>query len=240
MSRTVNRLIFRSYRLIQAMGREEVLGGTKLTEAIDILNDLFSHYSQIQQYLPLYETFDLNISSGKDVYTVGKSTSYDFNRTPITHIDNVFYERDARIYRLNIKSYNLFYIHGRDTSVSSLPAWILNEYFYNYSRFTIFPKPDQNYTFTFRVKQKLTEQTNDTILDGVPDQYYEFLVYALARELAPITDREVSWTDLKEKEYMNLLRKVQSDSLPNLDVHVEAPRFSEYDYYRNYDRLRTT
>jgi hypothetical protein len=85
-------------------------------------------------------------------------------------------------------------------------------------RAQLYPAPSQFYTFFARGKFQLSPLTSNDTLEGLPEYYELFFLYAVAKYVSKFKGRGSAWTPDLEAEYRELKDNMEAASEVNLSI----------------------
>jgi hypothetical protein len=85
-------------------------------------------------------------------------------------------------------------------------------------RIRLYPAPSQFFEFNLRGKFQKTDLDSNDTLDGLPDYYIRYLLFALARDVSLYKGRAAAWTPRLEQTYVEAKDIMESASEVNTSI----------------------
>ena len=218
---TVREFVERSYRIIDPSSPTVPLHGSDLSTGISILNVLLNSYAATGLLITIAKTETINLSVGQEDVVTG---SPDFLPTPditsgrLSNLENAWLELQGVNYPLIKISINKFESAWKYAPLQGLPRFVIVYQDVKTTTMKLYPKPSQFYQFFCRGKFQLPLLNSNDDMSLVPDYYHLYLMFALAREIAPFKGRMASWTPLLEQRYQAHLDNIINSTEVNLEI----------------------
>lgn len=136
----------------------------------------------------------------------------------LANLDSAWLLLSGVTYPLIIKSRDEFLAAWKYEPLKGLPRFLITYPDTKLVRAQLYPAPSQFYTFNARGKfQKVILTSNDT-LDGLPDYFELYLLYAVAKYVCKFKSRASAWTDDLEADYRELKADMEAASEVNLSI----------------------
>tara|TARA_R110000868_G_C10972576_1_gene770475 strand:+ start:11318 stop:12259 length:942 start_codon:yes stop_codon:yes gene_type:complete len=136
----------------------------------------------------------------------------------LANLDNAWLELSGVTYPLIDKSRDEFLAAWKYEPLQGLPRFLITFPETKIVRAQLYPAPSQFYTFFARGKfQKVILTSNDT-LDGLPDYFELFFLYAVAKYVSKFKARGSAWTPDLEADYRELKDNMEAASEVNLSI----------------------
>ncbi len=136
----------------------------------------------------------------------------------LANLDNSWLELSGVTYPLIDKSRDEFLAAWKYEPLQGLPRFIITFPDTQYVRAQLYPAPSQFYTFFVRGKFQKTILTSNDTLEGLPDYFELYFLYAVAKYVSKFKGRGSAWTDDLEKEYRELKDDMEAASEVNLSI----------------------
>lgn len=168
-------------------------------------------------------TISLNATiAGSSILTfsqeVAHPTTVYIQEGRLANLDSAWLNLNGVTYPLIDKSRDEFLAAWKYEPLQGLPRFIVTFPETSIVRAQLYPAPSQFYTFYCRGKfQKSVLTVNDT-LDGLPDYYELFFLYAVAKYVSKFKARGSAWTADLEAEYRELKDNMEAASEVNLSI----------------------
>ncbi len=136
----------------------------------------------------------------------------------LANLDNSWLLLSGVTYPLIDKSRDEFLAAWKYEPLQGLPRFIITFPDTQIVRAQLYPAPSQFYTFYARGKfQKSLLDANDT-LEGLPEYYEMFFLYAVAKYVSKFKARGSAWTDDLERDFRELKAQMEAASEINLSI----------------------
>lgn len=136
----------------------------------------------------------------------------------LANLDSAWLLLSGVTYPLIDKSRNEFLAAWKYEPLQGLPRFIITFPDTDIVRAQIYPAPSQFFTFYARGKFQKTILTSNDTLEGLPDYYELFFLYAVAKYVSKFKGRGSAWTDDLEAEYRELKKDMEAASEVNLSI----------------------
>ncbi|RLA22961.1 MAG: hypothetical protein DRQ62_07075 [Gammaproteobacteria bacterium] len=227
MPLTTRDFVQQAYRLISAQSPSVTLHGDDLSLGITILNQLVQSFAATGLMLTIAKQISVPLPTGTTdliCADAGFLPTPDITEGRLANLDNAWLELEGVTYPLIEELRSVFLASFKYDPLLSLPRFIIVMPDTNSTRLRIYPAPSQNYTFHMRGKFQLNEFTSNTDMTTLPQYYQRFLLFALARDLAPFKGRSEAWTPNLETIYNEA--KINMESASEINVAIAGDRES--------------
>ena len=218
---TVREFVEQSYQLINAASPTVPLHGSDLSLGIRILNQLLHSYASTGLMITVARTESVALTVGQDFVVCG---SPDFVPTPditagrLINLENAWINfSNVDIPLINI-SIDEFESSVKYRPLDGLPRFIIFYPDVAVTRLRLYPAPSQFFEFSVRGKFELPTVTSNDDMGILPEYYQQYLMFALARQLAPFKGRMAAWVSNLENIYQELRDIMISTSEVNVAI----------------------
>lgn len=178
------------------LGTNDTMTDGQASKGLRVLNDMFASYSTDNRYIPYTTQLEFTLTPGKTTYTTGTSGTEDVNVEPVQFISDakVTISPGSDHYRVMYPISEEDYNQVTNPSSTNRPNYFLvrNSVPNLNTSITFYPTPDQAYTVSMIVKQKLPYVENLYVeLTGIPDSYFLALKLMLSVYLLQAENRDV-------------------------------------------------
>lgn len=136
----------------------------------------------------------------------------------LANLDSAWLDLSGVTYPLIDKSRDEFLAAWKYEPLQGLPRFLITFPDTKYVRAQLYPAPSQFYTFFARGKFQKTILTSNDTLEGLPDYFELFFLYAVAKYVSKFKGRGSAWTDDLEAEYRELKNDMEAASEVNLSI----------------------
>jgi hypothetical protein len=136
----------------------------------------------------------------------------------LANLDSAWLELSGVTYPLIDKSRDEFLAAWKYEPLQGLPRFIVTFPDTSYVRAQLYPAPSQFYTFNARGKFQKTILTSNDTLEGLPDYFELFFLYAVAKYVCKRKGRSSAWTPDLEEDYRELKNDMEAASEVNLSI----------------------
>jgi hypothetical protein len=136
----------------------------------------------------------------------------------LANLDSAWLELSGVTYPLIDKSRDQFLAAWKYEPLQGLPRFIITFPETKIVRAQLYPAPSQFYTYFARGKFQKTILTSNDTLEGLPDYYELFFLYAVAKYVSKFKGRGSAWTPDLEAEYRELKADMEAASEVNLSI----------------------
>lgn len=136
----------------------------------------------------------------------------------LANLDSAWLELNGVTYPLIDKSRDEFLAAWKYEPLQGLPRFIITFPETTYVRAQLYPAPSQFFTFFARGKFQKTPLTSNDDLEGLPEYFELFLLYAVAKYVSKFKARGTAWTPDLEADYRELKDNMESASEINLSI----------------------
>lgn len=136
----------------------------------------------------------------------------------LANLDSSWLELSGVTYPLIDKSRDEFLAAWKYEPLQGLPRFIITFPDTRFVRAQLYPAPSQFYTFNARGKFQKTILTSNDTLEGLPDYFELYFLYAVAKYVAKFKGRGSAWTEDLEADYRELKNDMEAASEVNLSI----------------------
>ena len=136
----------------------------------------------------------------------------------LANLDNAWLTLSGVTYPLIDKSRDEYLAAWKYEPLQGLPRFIITFPDTNVVKAQLYPAPSQFYTFNCRGKFQMPTLTSNDTLEGLPEYYELFFIYAVAKYVSKFKGRGSAWTPDLEAEYRELKDNMESASEVNLSI----------------------
>lgn len=180
-----------------------------LTTIIDILGNIITMSADATETGAKSLTFTRDVASPSIAY---------IKEGRLANLDNAWLLLSGVTYPLIIKSRDEFLAAWKYEPLQGLPRFLITFPDVNYVRGQLYPAPSQFYEFYARGKFQKTILTSNDTLEGLPEYFELFFLYAVAKYTSKFKGRASAWTDDLEAEYKELKAEMEAASEVNLSI----------------------
>jgi hypothetical protein len=225
---TVRQFIRDVYNLITAQNPSVPLHGSDQSDALRYLNRLLKHYALSGLNLTIAREVNVPVGINQQNITFG-SPSYiptpDVTEGRLITMENAWLILEGVTYPLNIYNRNDFHAAYKYKPLKGLPRYAVLYPETDLTRVRIFPAPSQSYEFYCRGKFQLEAFTLNDDMSILPENYFRFFTFAVAKDVAYFKARADAWTEKLEDEYKSALKDIQSVTSLNLKIDQDEGDF---------------
>jgi hypothetical protein len=218
---TVRQFVHQSYRLISASNPTVPLHGDDLELGILVLNQLMQSYAATGLMLTIATTVTIPLAINQSEVVIGPPTFVplpDITIGRLANYDSSWLLLDGVTYPLIQQNRDEFLAAWKFDPLEGLPRFAVVYPDVEVVRIRLYPAPSQFFEFNLRGKfQKTDLDPNDT-LDGLPDYYIRYLLFALARDVSLYKGRAAAWTPRLEQTYVEAKDIMESASEVNTSI----------------------
>lgn len=136
----------------------------------------------------------------------------------LANLDSAWLVLSGVTYPLIDKSRDEYLSAWKFEPLQGLPRFIITFPDVSVVRSRLYPAPSQFFTFFCRGKFQKTILTSNDTLDGLPDYFQLFFLYAVAKYVSKFKGRGSAWTPDLEAEYRELKDNMEAASEINLAI----------------------
>ena len=136
----------------------------------------------------------------------------------LANLDSAWLVLSGVTYPLIDKSRDEFLAAWKYEPLQGLPRFIITFPDTNFVRAQLYPAPSQFFTFFARGKFQKTILTSNDTLEGLPEYFELFFLYAVAKYVSKFKGRGSAWTDDLEADYRELKADMEAASEVNLSI----------------------
>jgi hypothetical protein len=218
---TVKEFIQDAYQLISANTPTVPLQGNDMLKGVRFLNELLQDYSSSGLLITIAQKITFQVQIGQQFVTFG-----DPSYTPIPNVtigrlanlENAWLELEGVDYPLIDESRNVFFGSYKFFPQLGLPRFIIITNDLNLTTMQLYPAPSQVYTVYVYGKFQLSYINENATMASLPQYYYRYLKFALARDLAYYKGRSKAWDAKLEGMYQEARDGMESVSAMNLVI----------------------
>lgn len=217
---TVREFIADSYSLINPSSPTQTLQGNDLSKALRILNQLLQSYASTGLMLTIAKTVSCAVINGQGFVVCGPSTytpTPDITAGRLANLDSAWLLLDGVCYPLIDLSRTEFLESFRYEPLQGLPRMIISYPDTQVVKLQLYPAPSQGYELFIRGKFQMDELTSSDTMVTLPEYYYLYLQFALAKYIAAFKGRADAWTPLLEQ----MLKDQKDVMVASSEVNVE-------------------
>jgi hypothetical protein len=180
---SVNKLIERSYRVINKKSDDRNLSQTKINDGLEILNELLDSYFAEPYSIAYNNEVTFNLTVGQKSYEFSNEGTADVTSNKIAHLRKVNIISNNDRYPVSIKGDYIDWDRRRITDQSGRPleCYLQNANFKSFLIFNLLP--NEAYECKVKAKFALSNVTLNTDLTEVPIYYTNYYILALAEQL---------------------------------------------------------
>lgn len=222
---TVRQFVTQSYRLISASNPTVPLHGDDLELGITVLNQLMQSYAATGLMLTIAKTVSIPLVINQQEVVIGPDTFVpmpDITIGRLANYDSAWLLLDGVTYPLIEQNRDEFLAAWKYDPLMGLPRYAIVYPDTEVVRIRIYPSPSQYFQFNLRGKFQITNLSSNENLDGLPDYYIRYLLFALARDMSLYKGRAAAWTDRLEQTYMESKDIMESASEVNTSIVGET------------------
>lgn len=226
MASTVREFVYQMYRLISASNPTVPLHGDDESLAVRVLNQIMNSYASTGLMLTIAKTVSapINLGMREIVFTASDApppsnpAEVQIAEGRLANLDSAWLVLSGVTYPLIDKSRDEYLAAWKYQPLQGLPRFIITFPETHLVRAQLYPAPSQFYEFFCRGKFQKTPLTVNDTLDGLPDYYELFLLYAVARYVSKFKARGTAWTPDLEADYRELKDQMEAASEVNLSI----------------------
>ncbi len=226
MSLTVREFVYQMYRLISAGNPTIPLHGDDENLAIRVMNQILNNYASSGLMLTIAKTVsvDINLPIKEIIFTPPDypaptdPTVVQIAEGRLANLDNAWLVLTGVTYPLIQKSRDEFLAAWKYEPLQGLPRFIITFPETKIVRAQLYPAPSQFFTFFARGKFQKTPLTSNDTLEGLPEYYELYLLYAVAKYVSKFKARGTAWTPDLEADYRELKDDMEAASEVNLSI----------------------
>ena len=226
MALTVREFVLQMYRLINASNPTIPLHGDDEKLAIRVMNQILQSYASSGLMLTIAKTVSAPINLGvKEIWFTAPDYTPDTDPTVayikegrLANLDSAWLILNGVTYPLIDKSRNEYLAAWKYEPLQGLPRFIITFPDTNVVKARLYPAPSQFYEFYCRGKFQKTILTANDTLEGLPEYFELFFLYAVAKYVSKFKGRGSAWTPDLEAEYRELKDNMEAASEVNLSI----------------------
>ena len=232
MTRTVNKLIEQAYKKAGLYTQDKIVQGYKVTEALDALNDVLDENSADSSYVAFYDVVTFPLVPGQSTYVVGTEVGDDVIHNRIVELKHMVLLTTGTRYPVEITSDYAYYSALYYESATGRPTTVFMTNSIGKTTLKFIVKPDIAYDCEMKVKSILSNLTLNTDITNVPPYYFQYLKYALAKELA-LEYMPENWTAHHEARFQRLEHHLRTMADIDTDLRVSSALIGRRQGYYN-------
>jgi hypothetical protein len=222
---TATSIISQACRKIGTLAIGETLDGGTLNECLTTLNTLIDSFpvDEFKQFTT--QEIVVSVPSGSTSRTIGPGMQIDVPR-PVAIMNGGFCRIGGIDYPFDVGTREQYAAIGLKTVGAHAPTMVYFDGDAPTGLLYFYPTPAGTVELHLPLQQQLSRFANASTDYTLPSGYQRFLVFALAREIAPIFEREVPPT--VERTYQGLMRSIKRTNFtaPTLDMRGGLRRFN--------------
>lgn len=218
---TVRQFVYQSYRLISASNPTVPLHGDDLELGILVLNQLMQSYAATGLMLTIATTVTIPLTINQSEVVIGPATFVplpDITIGRLANYDSSWLLLDGVTYPLIQQNRDEFLAAWKFDPLEGLPRFAVVYPDVEVVRIRLYPAPSQFFEFNLRGKFQKTDLDSNDTLDGLPDYYIRYLLFALARDVSLYKGRAAAWTPRLEQTYVEAKDIMESASEVNTSI----------------------
>lgn len=218
---TVREFVEESYRLISASSPTVPLHGSDLSTGIRILNQLFKSYASTGLMITIARTESVALTVGQQFVVTGSPEvlpTPDITVGRLSNLENAWLELSGVVYPMIYISIDEFESSWKYNPLQGLPRFVIVYPDVQTTKIRIYPAPSQFFEFFVRGKFQLPTLNSNSDMSLVPEYMQQYLMFALARQVAPFKGRMNAWTKDLEMIYQELKDVIVASSEVNLAI----------------------
>ena len=219
MALLVNKLITQAFKLAGLYQNDRNIDGFRITETLDILNELLDSNSANPTLIAFYRLLQFPITSSKSEYTFSRDPGADVDSDRIVDIKHVAVISGGIRYPVKVIDDYEYYISMYNTNSVGRPSSLILQNNIDVSTLTFLPAPDRSYTAEIKAKFVLKNISLNADITDVPAYYIRYLKFALAKELC-FEYMPENWNQFKEQELMKLQNRIESMSDVDMSLRM--------------------
>jgi hypothetical protein len=136
----------------------------------------------------------------------------------LANLDSAWLVLSGVTYPLIDKSRDEYLAAWKYEPLQGLPRFIITFPDTDVVQARLYPAPSQFYQFYCRGKFQMVPLTSNDDLSSIPEYYYLYLIYAVAKYVSKFKGRASAWTPDLEAEYRELKDNMEAASEVNLSI----------------------
>lgn len=136
----------------------------------------------------------------------------------LANLDSSWLLLSGVTYPLIDKSRDEYLAAWKYEPLQGLPRFIITYPDTGFVRAQLYPAPSQFYTFYCRGKFQMSTLSSNDTLEGLPEYYELYLLYAVAKYVSKFKGRGSAWTPDLEADYRELKDTIEAASEVNLSI----------------------
>jgi hypothetical protein len=221
---TSNDLIVKAFYLINEYSPYEQPSSAEIAEGLDYLNDILASLNIGGINIPYVHTINFNMVPSQDTYSFGQDETNDVISNKILDLFDVYIVYQDIQYPLEVIDHDTAFQLARALSTTTRPTKVFLQNAETNSTLKFIYSPDMAYTCYIRAKFYLGSIGLAQNITSVPNTYFRYLRYKLAKELASVFETN-TWDDFKDSE----LNKMEADikALSNKNWAIKQTRLMQ-------------
>lgn len=217
VARTTNDIIVNALYLLGELGVGETPDAFMLTTGLELVNGLLDVFAADSIYIPFLTTLDFVFVPGQDRYSISDLVPADIAADRIVDLSFANYFVSSISYPLRIVNKATYYNIARQTTVLTRPGIILLDKQPTESFIIVYPRPDQPYPCSLKVKSMIDKLEPFEDISELPPYYYRFLKFAMAREFLAYYPSG-NWPQTNEDSYQDMYSNLKNSNETDLTV----------------------
>jgi hypothetical protein len=153
--------------------------------------------------------------------TPNPSQTLNVQQGRLSNLQNAWLLLQGVTYPLVDESRNVFFASYKFDPQEGLPRFCIITNDLDYTTMRLYPSPSQIYSIYVYGKFQLAQLTTTSTMAYVPQYYYQYFSFAVAKQLAFYKGRGQAWTPDLQAELERLSMEVDSISPINLTITSE-------------------
>jgi hypothetical protein len=215
--RTINDLITQALYQTGEYAVGEDIDGYAIQTGLNLANEWLDDLARAGANIPYLSTVSFDMVIGQESYSVSDITNADVDSDRIVDLVYATYTLSESLeYPIQIVDRSSYYNNFRITTTQSRPNIVFLENQVQESLIKFYPKPDQAYPITLKVKQMIDRFELNDVIDEIPDFFHKFLRYSLVREFVRFFP-STNWSEQEEFDYQEMRNGVLANE-PDLVI----------------------
>lgn len=216
-----------AYRLINPYNPSSPLKGFDQNLAIRVMNYVLDSFAATGLLITIAQTAELDLTIGQQIISVGPPPPvtvpptpplYDINIGRLANLDSAWLLLDGVTYPLIYESRDTFLAAWKYDPLQGLPRFLIPFPNVDSVDLRLYPSPSQFFQFFMRAKFQLANVDANTDIGSLPEYYYLFFFFEVAKYLALFNGRADAWTPKLEAERQKLQDRMEAASEVNTSI----------------------
>ena len=225
---TAKQFIDDAYSLISANSPTVPLHGSDFSRGLRYMNSLLKFYSASGLLITVAKTVQFTVAIGQSEITFGDALYTPTPDVPLgrlANLQNAWLTLQGVTYPLVDESRNVFYGSYKYDPQMGLPRFCIITNETNLTRMRIYPGPSQVYTLNVYGKFQLSEIGPNDDMSSLPDYFYRFFSFAVAKDLSFYKGRSAAWDEKLEGALDSAKKDMESVSSVNLTIDSSSESY---------------